>query len=41
VRFLEAQTGPNPTDRRKKGGQHHVITDANGTPPVCTLTGTN
>jgi len=35
------QTGPNPTDRRKKGSKHHVITDANGTPLACTLTGAN
>jgi transposase len=25
-------TGPNPTDRRKKGSKHHVITDAQGLP---------
>jgi transposase len=39
--FWGAQTGPNPTDRRKKGSKHHVITDANGTPLACTLTGAN
>lgn len=26
------KTGPNPTDRRKKGSKHHVVTDAKGTP---------
>jgi hypothetical protein len=32
-------TGPNPTDRRKKGSKHHVITDAQGTPLAIELTG--
>src|SRR4051812_49502852 len=32
-------TGPNPTDRRKKGSKHHVITDAGGVPPATELTG--
>lgn len=27
-----AHTGPNPTDRRKKGCKRHVISDAKGTP---------
>ncbi len=26
------ETGPNPTDRRKPGSKHHVITDAHGVP---------
>jgi transposase len=39
--FWGAQTGPNPTDRRKKGSKHHVITDAHGTPLACKLTGAN
>jgi transposase len=26
------KTGPNPTDRRKPGSKHHVVTDANGVP---------
>lgn len=29
-----AHTGPNPTDRAKKGCKRHVITDANGLPLV-------
>jgi transposase len=32
-------TGPNPTDRRKKGSKHHVITDAQGIPLATKLTG--
>ena len=36
-----AQTGPNPTDRRKSGSKHHVLTDANGIPLATTLTGAN
>jgi len=32
-------TGPNPTDRRKKWGKHHVITDAGGVPLATELTG--
>jgi transposase len=39
--FWGTQTGPNPTDRRKKGSKHHVITDANGIPLACRLTGAN
>lgn len=35
------KTGPNPTDRRKPGSKHHVITDANGTPLAAILTGAN
>lgn len=35
------KTGPNPTDRRKLGSKHHVITDANGIPLAATLTGAN
>jgi len=34
-------TGPNPTDRRKPGSKHHVITDASGIPLATTLTGAN
>lgn len=33
------KTGPNPTDRRKPGSKHHVVTDANGIPLNATLTG--
>lgn len=36
-----AKTGPNPTDRRKLGTKHHVITDARGIPLKMTLTGAN
>src|SRR3569832_951554 len=35
------KTGPNPTDRRKKGSKHHILTDANGIPLADTLTGAN
>ncbi|MBL8877607.1 MAG: IS5 family transposase [Phycisphaerales bacterium] len=35
------KTGPNPTDRRKAGSKHHVITDANGVPLAVRLTGAN
>jgi transposase len=34
-------TGPNPTDRRKSGSKHHVLTDAKGIPLAMTLTGAN
>jgi len=30
--FWGAKTGPNPTDRRKEGSKHHMVTDANGIP---------
>lgn len=39
--FWGAQTGPNPTDRRKPGSKHHVLSDANGVPLATTLTGAN
>jgi transposase len=35
------KTGPNPTDRRKAGSKHHVLTDANGIPVVARLTAAN
>jgi transposase len=35
------ETGPNPTDRRKLGSKHHVLTDAQGIPLAMTLTGAN
>lgn len=35
------KTGPNPTDRRKKGSKHHLITDAQGIPLAAILTGAN
>jgi transposase len=39
--FWGAKTGPNPTDRRKKGSKHHMVTDANGIPLAVRLTGAN
>src|SRR5262245_35755804 len=35
------KTGPNPTDRRKVGSKHHLLTDAQGIPLAVTLTGAN
>ena len=35
------KTGPNPTDRRKPGSKHHVVTDAEGVPLEVHLTGAN
>ena len=35
------KTGPNPTDRRKPGSKHHVITDGRGIPLATILTGAN
>ena len=35
------KTGPSPTDRRKSGSKHHLVTDANGIPLATTLTGAN
>jgi transposase len=34
-------TGPNPTDRRKLGSKHHVLTDAQGIPLATTVTAAN
>jgi transposase len=34
-----AETGPNPTDRRKSGSKHHILTDAQGIPLATALTG--
>jgi transposase len=39
--FWGDQTGPNPTDRRKPGSKHHIITDGNGIPLAVTVTGAN
>src|SRR5438552_8765255 len=36
-----ADTGPNPTDRRKSGSKHHVMTDAQGIPLAATVTAAN
>lgn len=38
---LGKKTGPNPTDRRKAGAKHHLITDAHGIPLAAILTGAN
>lgn len=35
------KTGPNPTDRRKAGSKHHLITDARGIPLAAILTSAN
>jgi len=35
------KTGPNPTDRRKLGSKHHVLTDAHGIPLATVLTKAN
>lgn len=34
-------TGPNPTDRRKSGSKHHVMTDGQGIPLSATVTAAN
>ena len=35
------QTGPNPTDRAKRGSKRHVICDGQGLPLAVRLTGAN
>src|SRR5215468_8320333 len=35
------KTGENPTDRRKLGTKHHIVTDAQGVPLAVTITGSN
>jgi transposase len=35
------QTGPNPTDRGRKGSKHHLLTDRQGIPLVVELTAAN
>ena len=35
------KTGPNPTDRRKLGSKHHLLTDAHGIPLAIILTEAN
>lgn len=39
--FGGAKTGPNPTDRRKAGSKHHLITDAQGVPLAAILSSAN
>ena len=34
-------TGPNPTDRAKRGTKYHIATDGNGVPVACTVTAAN
>ncbi|HEY0802725.1 MAG TPA: IS5 family transposase [Steroidobacteraceae bacterium] len=43
VRALRAgeKTGPNPTDRRKAGSKHHLLTEAHGIPLTALLTAAN
>ena len=35
------KTGPNPTDRRKLGSKHHLLTDGHGIPLAARLTAAN
>jgi transposase len=35
------ETGPNPTDRGKKGTKHHAVVDAHGIPLAATATAAN
>jgi transposase len=35
------KTGPNPTDRRKLGSKHHLLTEAHGVPLATVLTKAN
>jgi transposase len=35
------KSGPNPTDRRRAGSKHHLLTDAQGVPLSLILTGAN
>ena len=35
------KSGPNPTDRRRPGSKHHLLTDAQGIPLSLILTGAN
>ncbi len=35
------KTGPNPTDRRKSGSKHHLMTDAHGVPLAARVTAAN
>ncbi len=35
------KTGPNPTDRRKSGSKHHLLTEAHGVPLKTRLTAAN
>src|SRR5438270_3915885 len=35
------ETGPNPTDRGKKGSKHHAVVDAHGIPLAATVSAAN
>ena len=39
--FGRSKTGPNPTDRRKKGTKHHLISEAQGIPLAVHVTAAN
>src|ERR1700737_2217241 len=39
--FFGMQTGPNPTDRAKRGSKRHLICDGRGVPLAVRLTGAN
>jgi transposase len=39
--MADPQTGPNPTDRAKRGSKRHLICDARGMPLAVRLTGAN
>ena len=39
--FWGLLTGPNPTDRAKRGSKRHLICDGNGIPLAIKLTGAN
>jgi transposase len=38
---VAARTGPNPTDRAKRGSKRHLVCDAQGVPLAIRLTGVN
>lgn len=39
--FWGVDTGPNPTDRSKKGSKHHLLVDRNGIPLACCISAAN
>jgi len=39
--YAGEQTGPNPTDRAKRGSKRHLICDGRGVPLAIRLTGAN
>jgi DDE family transposase len=39
--FRGPQTGPNPTDRAKRGSKRHLVCDGQGIPLAVQLTGAN